>query len=112
MLLHFLGFLIIIQLVDTSIILLLWKFPIEWNNNNTTDNNNFINVNNKSFDFELAKSMQLTEELKFTSAFAGIVDNNCTNWYECNFSFMEKLLSNGIVITLLILIILLKLLTY
>ena len=50
--------------------------------------------------------MQLPEELRDTSVFAAIVDNNSTSWYEFNFAFTKQFWSKDVAIILLIIIIL------
>ena len=46
---------------------------IEWNSNNATDNNNYIDVMNKSIDVALAKSTKQSTEIKDASTCQSIV---------------------------------------
>ena len=44
--------------IDVNVILLSWKVPIEWNGNNTINDNYYFDAKKKSNDYVLTKSTQ------------------------------------------------------
>ena len=56
--------------IDVNVILLSWKVRIEWNGNNTINDNYYFDAKKKLNDYILTKSTQRPWQLKDTSAFS------------------------------------------